>query len=68
MNSAILSSAASSMVAHNHASSETTPSREDLKVTERLAKAGELMGIELLEHLIIGERKYTSLKGKGYIR
>lgn len=68
MKSAILSSAASIMVAHNHPSGKTTPSREDVEVTERLAKAGKLMGIELLDHLIIGERKYTSLKEEGYIR
>ncbi len=67
MKSAILSSAASIMVAHNHPSGETTPSREDVDVTKRLAEAGKLMSIELLDHLIIGEGKYTSLKEKGYI-
>lgn len=56
------------MVAHNHPSGETTESREDVEVTKRLAEAGRLMGIELLDHLIIGEGKYTSLKEKGYIR
>ncbi|WMT29174.1 DNA repair protein RadC [Bacillus aerius] len=68
MKSAILSSAASIMVAHNHPSGETTPSREDVDVTKRLAEGGKLMGIELLDHLIIGDGKYTSLKEKGYIR
>lgn len=67
MKSAILSSAASIMVAHNHPSGETTESREDVEVTKRLAEAGKLMGIELLDHLIIGDGKYTSLKEKGYI-
>jgi DNA repair protein RadC len=60
-----LSSAAS--ITHNHPSGETTESREDVEVTKRLAEAGKLMGIELLDHLIIGDGKYTSLKEKGYI-
>lgn len=68
MKSAILSSAASFMVAHNHPSGETTESREDIEVTKRLTEAGELMGIELLDHLIIGDGKYSSLKEKGFIR
>lgn len=68
MRSAILSSAASIMVAYNQPSGETTPSREDIDVTKRLAEAGKLMGNELLDHLIFGEEKYTSLKEKGYIR
>lgn len=67
MKSAILSSAASIMIFHNHPSGETTESREDVEVTKRLAEAGKLMGIELLDHLIIGDGKYTSLKEKGYI-
>ncbi|MFC0416806.1 DNA repair protein RadC [Cytobacillus solani] len=67
MKSAILSSAASIMVAHNHPTGETTESREDVEVTKRLAEAGKLMGIELLDHLIIGDGKYTSMKEKGYI-
>lgn len=63
-----MSSAASIMVAYNQPSGETTPSREDIDVTKRLAEAGKLMGNELLDHLIFGEEKYTSLKEKGYIR
>lgn len=67
MKSAILSSAASIMVAHNHPSGETTESREDVEITKRLAEAGKLMGIELLDHIIIGDGKYNSLKEKGVI-
>lgn len=67
MKSAILSSAASIMVAHNHPSGEITESREDVEVTKRLAEAGKLMGIELLDHIIIGDGKYNSLKEKGVI-
>ncbi|MEW4973136.1 DNA repair protein RadC [Bacillus stercoris] len=64
MKSAILSSAASIMVFHNHPSGDTSPSQEDISVTSRLQEAGNLMGIELLDHLIIGDGKYLSLKEK----
>ncbi|WBX81507.1 DNA repair protein RadC [Virgibacillus salarius] len=67
MKTAILSSAASIIVAHNHPSGDTQESREDIEVTKRLTEAGKLMGIELLDHLIIGDGKYASLKEKGYI-
>ncbi|MCY8316051.1 DNA repair protein RadC [Bacillus vallismortis] len=65
--SAILSLAASIMVAHNHPSGETTESREGVVVTKRLAEVGKLMRIELLDHLIIGDGTYNSLKEKGVI-
>lgn len=45
---------------HNHPSGEVTPSREDLLVTERIKKAGSLIGIELLDHIIIGDNRYLS--------
>lgn len=67
MKVAILSNAASILVAHNHPSGSVTPSPEDIQVTERLKQVGELMGIELLDHLIIGDKTYLSLKEKGYI-
>lgn len=43
------------------------PSQEDIQVTKRLAESGKMIGIELLDHLIIGEYKFTSLKEKGYL-
>ncbi|KIL75480.1 DNA repair protein RadC [Bacillus badius] len=43
------------------------PSREDIDVTKRLAECGKILGIELLDHLIIGEKKFVSLKEKGYL-
>ena len=43
------------------------PSQEDIQVTKRLADSGKMIGIELLDHLIIGEYKFTSLKEKGYL-
>ncbi|HLL45799.1 MAG TPA: JAB domain-containing protein, partial [Longimicrobiaceae bacterium] len=53
---AILASAASIIVGHNHPSGDMEPSPEDIAVTRRLAEAGELLGIALLDHVIIGER------------
>ena len=64
---AILSNAASIMAFHNHPSGETTPSQQDIQLTNRLYEAGELLGIKLLDHLIIGEGTFTSLKEKGYL-
>lgn len=60
-------SAASIICVHNHPSGDPTPSREDIEVTKRLVECGRIIGIELLDHLIIGEHKYVSLKEKGYV-
>lgn len=51
---------------HFHPSGDPTPSSEDLLVTKRLAEAGNIVGITLLDHIIIGKNKYISLKEKGY--
>ena len=64
---AVRRSAASVICLHNHPSGDPTPSREDIEVTKRLAESGKIVGIELLDHLIIGENKYVSLKEKGYV-
>ena len=64
---AILSNAASIMAFHNHPSGETTPSQQDIQLTNRLYEAGELLSIKLLDHLIIGDGSFTSLKEKGYL-
>ena len=64
---AILSNAASIMAFHNHPSGETTQSQQDIQLTHRLVEAGELLGIKLLDHLIIGDGTFTSLKEKGYL-
>ncbi len=65
---AIKESAASVIFVHNHPSGDPSPSREDIAITERLADAGELIGIKVLDHVIIGDNKYTSMMEKGYIR
>lgn len=64
---ALLANAVSIIVMHNHPSGDPTPSMEDIKVTERMVKAGELLGVQVLDHIIIGRPGYTSLKDKGYL-
>ncbi|KKB35096.1 RadC family protein [Bacillus thermotolerans] len=64
---ALRRSAASLICIHNHPSGDPRPSQEDIEVTKRLAECGKILGIELLDHLIIGEKKYVSLKEKGYL-
>ena len=64
---ALLANAVSIFIMHNHPSGDPTPSREDIQVTERLVKAGELVGVQVLDHLIIGRPGYVSLKEKGYV-
>lgn len=63
---ALLANAVSIIVMHNHPSGDSTPSREDIEVTKRLVEAGKIVGIEVLDHIIIGD-KYASLKEKGYL-
>jgi DNA repair protein RadC len=65
---AIRESAASVLFVHNHPSGDPTPSREDILVTERLVQSGEIIGIRVLDHVIIGDNTYISMMEKGYIR
>jgi DNA repair protein RadC len=53
------------VVVHNHPSGDPTPSPEDIKITEQIVKAGKLLDIEVLDHLIIGHQRYVSLKERG---
>jgi len=62
---AVSHSAASIIVAHNHPSGDPTPSEEDKALTRRLVEAGKIMGIQVLDHLIIGDGCWVSLKEKG---
>ncbi|MEZ0119630.1 UNVERIFIED_ORG: DNA repair protein RadC [Heyndrickxia coagulans] len=64
---ALRRSAASIICFHNHPSGDPSPSKEDIEVTKRLAECGKIMGIEILDHLIIGEKKFVSLRQKGYL-
>jgi len=61
---AILCNAASVILVHNHPSGDPTPSAEDLELTRKMVKAGKLMDIPVLDHVIIGEDRYSSLKEK----
>lgn len=63
---ALLSNSASIIVGHNHPSGDTTPSKEDINITHRLKECGKILGVELLDHIIIGDN-YTSLKEKGIL-
>ena len=64
---AILSNAAAVMAFHNHPSGDTTPSEQDIQLTHRLVEAGELLGIKFLDHLVIGDGSFISLKEQGYM-
>ena len=59
---ALLIGAASIIIFHNHPSGDVVPSPEDIEVTKRLNEAGKLIGISLLDHIIIGGKKYLSLR------
>lgn len=64
---AVRESAAAVIFVHNHPSGDPAPSREDIAVTERLNKTGEVLGITMLDHIIIGDGSYVSLKEKGVL-
>ena len=64
---ALLNNASNIMVAHNHPSGDPNPSKEDIQITERLKEAGNLLGINLLDNIIVGDDKYISLKEKGVL-
>jgi len=64
---AVAQSAAGVILVHNHPSGDPTPSPEDLTLTKRLQEAGELMGIAVLDHVILGERRIVSLKAQGHL-
>ncbi len=60
--------AASMILLHNHPSGDPTPSREDIAVTERMVKAGKIMDIPVLDHIVLGNGRFASLKEKGLLR
>lgn len=62
---AIKKSAASVILIHNHPSGDPGPSSEDIQVTRRIVEAGNIMGIEVLDHIIIGDNTYCSMKSRG---
>jgi DNA repair protein RadC len=60
-------SSASVILAHNHPSGDPTPSQEDVEITRRLIEAGNILGITVLDHIVIGSGRYVSLKNRGLI-
>lgn len=64
---AILKSAASIIVAHNHPCGDPEPSEEDISITRRLVQVGELLGIGLLDHVVIAKRGVVSLRARGLL-
>lgn len=67
-NVAIRESASSLLIVHNHPSGDPTPSQDDIEVTHKLMQAGELMGIPVLDHIIIADDRYTSLREQGLLK
>jgi proteasome lid subunit RPN8/RPN11 len=63
---AVITAAAAIVLAHNHPSGEAAPSEADIKVTRDLMRAGQLMKIEVLDHVIMGHPRHTSLRELGY--
>ena len=63
---ALLSSAAAIIMVHNHPTGDPTPSREDIDITRRIKEAGEILGVKLLDHIIIGS-SYLSFVGRGLL-
>ncbi len=63
---AIMASAAAIIIAHNHPSGEATPSEADIKITRDLIRAGQLLKIEVLDHIVIGNPTYSSLRSLGF--
>lgn len=64
---AVKMSSAGLILAHNHPSGDPTPSQDDLLLTKRLYEAGEILGIRIIDHLIIGDNRYLSLKERGQL-
>jgi len=64
---AILANAASVIFMHNHPSGDPEPSNDDLEITKRLEKAGEILGISVLDHIIVGPKRFFSFRGSNLI-
>jgi DNA repair protein RadC len=64
---AIIHNSASVVLAHNHPSGDPEPSEEDIKITERLVESGKILGIEVIDHIIIGKTNFASFKERGLL-
>lgn len=65
LKTAILNNARSLIVAHNHPTGVSRPSREDIEISSKLDEACEILQLKLLDHIVIGDNNYTSLKSEG---
>ena len=63
---AVMESASAIIVCHNHPSGDPTPSEADIKITRDLVRAGQLLKIDVLDHIIMGKPKHTSLRELGF--
>jgi len=64
---AVMVNAASLILAHNHPSGDSEASREDIEITRKLAEAGNILGIQVIDHIIVGSGGYRSLKDAGML-
>jgi len=64
---ALLSNAAAIILVHQHPTGDPTPSREDIEITKRLVRAGDVLGIRVLDHCIVGQDDYVSFVEKGLL-
>ena len=62
---AVKRSASAVILVHNHPSGDPSPSSEDIKTTARLSESGRVLGIKVLDHVIIGDGRYISMRGAG---
>jgi DNA repair protein RadC len=64
---ALEKSATSIILVHNHPTGNVSPSREDVMITKRFEKCGQILGIDVIDHIIIGDGNYRSMKESGYL-
>lgn len=64
---AVLGNAASVIIAHNHPSGDPSPSSEDISITTRIKESGKILGIDVIDHIVIGFNNYVSLKERGLL-
>lgn len=65
---AVLANAAAIIAAHNHPSGDPTPTRDDVAITRRLMRAGEILGVDVLDHIVVGDDRWVSLHDAGLLR
>jgi len=64
---AVMVNAASLILAHNHPSNDVQPSREDIEITRKLVDAGNILGVQVLDHIVVGSGRFRSMKNAGIL-